>query len=93
MFTRNEALSRFEVSADGHSAFLEYSEEDNRLELVHTEVPEALGGRGIAGELARGAFAYARERGMRVRVTCEFVRGWLERHPEERDLVDDDGAG
>lgn len=92
MFTPNEALSRFEVSADGHTAFLEYSEDGNRLELVHTEVPEALGGRGIAGDLARGALAYARARGMRVRVTCEFVRGWLERHPEERDVVDENGT-
>jgi hypothetical protein len=41
------------------------------------------------GRLAKGALPYAREHGMRVKATCEFVRSYLERHPEERDMVDD----
>jgi predicted GNAT family acetyltransferase len=57
------------------------------LELIHTEVPEPLSGRGIASRLAHAALVYARENGLRVIPTCPFVRSYLERHPEFQELV------
>lgn len=86
---KNDAASRFEIEEDGHTAVLEFAEEGDRLELISTNVPEELGGRGIGGQLAKGALAYARENGKRVKVTCDFVKSYLERHPEERDVVDE----
>jgi hypothetical protein len=89
MVTKSDERSRFEIEQDGHTAFLEFEEDGDRLDLVSTQVPDELGGRGIGGQLAKGALQYAREHKMRVKVTCEFVRSYLERHPEERDVVDD----
>jgi predicted GNAT family acetyltransferase len=57
------------------------------IELVHTEVSPALRGRGVAEALAEAAFAYARANGMRVVPTCPYVKRWLTKHPEQRDLV------
>jgi uncharacterized protein len=79
---------RFFVEVMGGTAELAYRRPDDAtVELVHTEVPEAAEGQGIAGKLAQTAFAWARREGLRVVPTCPFVRKWLERHPEERDLV------
>ena len=64
-----------------------------RSNLVHTGVPEESEGQGIAGKLARAAFAWARQDGMKLVVTCPFVRKWLERHPDEQDLVSPRPAG
>ena len=47
------ANSRFILEQDGATAELLYETEPGRVFLVHTEVPEALGGRGIGGQLQR----------------------------------------
>jgi predicted GNAT family acetyltransferase len=57
------------------------------LDLVHTGVDPALQGRGIAGALARAAFAHARRENLKVLPTCPFLQHWLAKHPEERDLI------
>lgn len=78
---------RFEVERDGYTAFLEYMLSGNILQLIHTEVPDALQGKGIASELAKSALEWARQNGKKVDVVCEFVAGYVKRHPEYRDLV------
>jgi len=57
------------------------------LDLVHTGVEPALRRRGIGDALVRSALAYAREQKLRIVPTCPFVARWLEKHPEERELV------
>jgi predicted GNAT family acetyltransferase len=79
----NEAASRLEVQADAGLAELVYRKNGNRLVLVHTEVPEALGGRGIGGQLVQAAISKAVETGMTIVPLCPYARSWLERHPEE----------
>lgn len=37
--TLNDELKRFETVVDGHTAFLEYALANDRLVLIHTEVP------------------------------------------------------
>lgn len=78
---------RFEIERDGHTAFLEYVLSGNILQLIHTEVPDPLQGKGIASELAKSALEWARQNGKKVDVICEFVAGYVKRHPEYRDLV------
>lgn len=87
--TDNPEKHRFEVNLDGHTAFAEYHLKPGQIVLPHTVVPEAFAGRGIAGQLAVHAFGYAREHGLRVIPTCPFMAGWVKKHPEAQDLVDD----
>jgi NAD+ kinase len=84
--------SRYEVLLGGELAgVLHYRRVDGRIELMHTEVDQAFQGRGLGGRLAAGALADARSRSGLVNVTCPYVAGYLERHPEHRDVVDVSG--
>lgn len=60
--------------------------EDTRT-LLHTVVWQEYSGHGIGGRLATFAFADARERGVKIVPVCTFVQGWLERHPEQHDVL------
>ncbi len=83
----NQEASRYEIGVDGATAFLLYERRPNSIVLVHTEVPESLGGRGLGGILARHALDTARTTGNRVVVQCPFVQAWLRRHPDYSDIV------
>jgi uncharacterized protein len=85
--TLNDQRQRFELAVDGEIAFIDYRLDGNKLTLVHTEVPEALEGRGVGGKIVKLALAYARANALTVIPECAFVRSYLERHPEERDVV------
>jgi predicted GNAT family acetyltransferase len=88
MSVRNkEARSRYELEADGETAFAAYRVEDGNIVFHHTVVPEALEGRGIGSALVKGALEDVRARGLKVVPLCSFVRGWIERHPDARDLL------
>jgi predicted GNAT family acetyltransferase len=78
---------RFELERDGHIAYLEYTLAGDVLELVHTEVPEALRGRGMAAELAKTALDWARENHKKVDIVCPFAADYIANHPEYSDLI------
>ncbi len=79
---------RFTVEVDGHLAELVYRLEDARLVIEHTGVPNAIGGRGIAGFLVRAALDHARARGLRVVPACSYSAEYIRRHPQYAGLVD-----
>ena len=78
---------RFELERDGHVASLQYTVAGHVLALLHTEIPEALRGSGIASTLAQTALDWARDHHLKVDVVCPFVTAFLETHPEYSDLV------
>lgn len=80
-------IGRFELEHNGQVAYLEYSLAGDVLQLIHTEVPEALRGHGLAATLAQSAFEWAREHGAKVDVVCPSVAGYVKKHPEHSDLV------
>ena len=81
--TDNAAEGRFELTVDGHLAELVYEAGKGRLVLIHTGVPDELGGRGLGGVLVRAALERARREGLTVVPLCPFARGWLEKHRDE----------
>jgi predicted GNAT family acetyltransferase len=83
----NEAEQRFELALGTEFARADYRLHDGVMHLVHTEVPIRHEGRGIAARLVRTALEYAREKGLRVRPGCSYVRVYLRRHPEFDDLL------
>jgi uncharacterized protein len=84
--------SRLVVEEDGLEAELIYQQRPGRLILIHTEVPDALGGRGIGGRLVRAAVARARAEHLTLVPWCPFARRWLTDHPDEADDVRIDWA-
>ncbi len=53
------------------------------LNLYETFVPPSHEGRGIGKILAREAFEYCRRNELKMRLSCWYLRGFLERHPVE----------
>jgi uncharacterized protein len=83
----NPARNRFELELDGDVAFASYQPSDGELTIFHTEVPLRLRERGIGSRLVEGVLEEARRRGHKVVPMCSFVRSFIDRHPEYRDLV------
>ncbi len=79
--------SRFTLEVDGHVGELVYRVEGDRLVLVHTGVPDELGGRGLGGVLVRAALQRAASDGLTVVPRCPFARSWLRKHAEEAGTV------
>src|SRR5215472_12030672 len=86
--SNNEELKQFEVELNGEKAYLTYNFHKGDIALIHTFVPKALEGKGIASALAQAGFKYAKEHQMPVIVYCPFVASYLKRHPEYDKLVD-----
>ncbi len=80
--TDNSEESRLELRIGDAVAELVYRRRADRLVLVHTEVPDELGGRGIGGQLVRAALEKAAAEDLTVVPLCPFARSWLERHPD-----------
>jgi predicted GNAT family acetyltransferase len=83
----NETAQRYEARVAGQLAVITYQQLGDRIVFMHTEVPEALEGHGIAGKMARFALDDARARRLMVIPQCPFVAGYIRRHPEYADLV------
>jgi len=83
----NTREQRFELEVDGHLAELAYEVDGDRLVLVHTGVPDELGGRGLGGVLVQAAVDRARAEGLTLVPRCAFARSWLEKHADAVDGV------
>ena len=81
------ARQRYELHTDGGVAVAQYELRGQKIAFTHTVVPERLQGRGLGSILIKAALADARERGLKVIAECSFVARYIERHPEERDLL------
>jgi predicted GNAT family acetyltransferase len=86
-FRDNEARDRFELDVDGIIAFVTYRKSSGAITLVHTDVPPELGGRGVGSKLARATLDAVRARGRKLSVECDFIRGFITKHPEYNDLL------
>jgi len=82
----NQAESRFEVTVDGHTGIAEYVNQGSFWAMKHTFVPDALRGRGVAGQLVDAAFTAARKAGVKIDPQCSYVDAYMRRHPETADL-------
>jgi predicted GNAT family acetyltransferase len=83
----NTALNRYEVDADGHTAYANYRLSPGIVTFVHTEIPAELSGHGIGSTLARGALEDVRRQGLKVVSKCPFIGAYIAKHPEFSDLV------
>jgi predicted GNAT family acetyltransferase len=83
----NPALHRFEMDTEAGPAIVSYRRDGKVLKLIHTEVPEAMAGKGVGSRLAQGVLNLIRANGDTIVPLCDFMRGYIGRHPEYADLV------
>ena len=85
---RNDSRQRYEIEVDGKVAgSMVFRQQGDAVDLVHTEVDDAYQGQGLAAQLARFALDEARRSGRKVIPSCAYVAAYLERHPQDQDLV------
>lgn len=90
----NAEAQRFELLVDDVLAgFAQYVRRGGRLVFTHTEVDPSFGGRGLGGVLAGAALDAARAEGVKVVPLCTFIAGYIGKHPEQADLVDQELLG
>jgi predicted GNAT family acetyltransferase len=78
---------RFTTRVDGVEAEVDYSYDGDYLVINHTGVPRPIEGRGIASELTRAVFEFARSAGWKVRPACSYAAAWVRRHTQYNDLL------
>src|SRR5690349_17618924 len=88
-FTRAADRGRYELHDEQGEllGYVDYRPAGDSTIIAHTEVPEANEGRGIGGELVRGAFAAIEAEGKTVLPLCPFAAAYVRRHPELVALV------
>jgi predicted GNAT family acetyltransferase len=81
---------RFTTEVDGQHAVLDYTVSGDVMTITHTGVPQAIGGRGIAGQLMRAALMTARDAGWKIIPACSYAAAYLAKHPEYAKRQHDD---
>ena len=61
-----------------------FRESPGVLNLFETLVPKSHEGKGIGKILAKEAFEHCAQNGLRMRLSCWYLDGFLKRHPEEQ---------
>jgi len=84
----NMERQRYELLVDGKVAgFAEYTPRGDVVCLTHTEIDAGHEGMGFGSQLATLTLDRLREDGRRVVPRCAFIAGYIERHPEYRELL------
>jgi predicted GNAT family acetyltransferase len=80
---------RFEIRLhDELAGFAVYHRLGGRAYLVHTEIDPRFEGKGLGSALAKGVLAAERATAEPVVPLCPFIRSYIDRHPDQADLVD-----
>jgi len=66
---------------------IDYRLADDFIVLTHTEVLAGFEGQGIGSRLVRAVFEDLRARGVAVIPRCPFIVAWLQKHPEQHDIL------
>ncbi|MEO8582549.1 MAG: GNAT family N-acetyltransferase [Flavitalea sp.] len=71
-------------------AELTYTWKDKDILVIeHTEVSDALGGKGIGKQLVKRAVEFAKEKKAKMLVLCPFAKKVIDNEPELRDVLKD----
>lgn len=83
-----QSKGRYVAILDDHEAEMTYSRAGPHLVIIdHTQVPDALRGKGVGQAMALHAVEEARAGGWKILPLCPFMRAQSLRHPEWRDVI------
>jgi uncharacterized protein len=83
----NTRSHRFELEIDDQVAKSWYRLQGNVITFTHTDVPDALSGKGVGSRLAKGALDAVRAAHLKVVAMCPFIASFIKRHHEYQDLL------
>jgi predicted GNAT family acetyltransferase len=62
---------------------------NNQITILHTIVYEKFEGFGYASELTLKLFQYAKENNYKIKPVCSYTIGWIKRHQEWSDIINE----
>jgi hypothetical protein len=84
----NPEHSRYEAILDDRVVgFAAYQARPEATVFTHTEVDDAVEGKGVGSALAKGALDDVRAQGGAVVALCPFISAYIKRHSEYEDLL------
>ncbi len=86
---KNETDKRFEMNVEGHTAIITYKETPSKIYLLHTEVPAALEGKGVATAIIEKTLEYIEQHHLKLVPHCSFVIAYIKRHPDWKRVLDE----
>ena len=69
MVEHDEKTKSFYLLEDGYKAFICYDVQNGEFDVLTTQVPKAISGRGLASQLK-----------FKKDQSCSYAQSWLERH-------------
>ncbi|MDC7995678.1 GNAT family N-acetyltransferase [Altibacter sp. HG106] len=88
-WNHNKAERQYEMQLDEQMAKLEYKRKDNKVYLIHTEVPDAFEGQGIGSELVERSLQDIETESLKIVPWCPFVVHYLKEHTQWQRLLAD----
>ena len=86
--THDTTAERYLITVDGRDAgYDDYIQGDGVRDFHHTVIDPEFRGQGLSKPLIQAALDDTRAAGDKVRPLCSAVAGFIEKHPEYRDLV------
>lgn len=82
MIEHDQTLKTFSTIVDGYKAFINYEIVQGRVDVLTTQVPHAISGRGIAATLMDACSAFVKENNLEFadEITCSYAKAYLEKH-------------
>ena len=77
---------RIETTIENSLCYIDYQLRGAVMHVMHTIVPDAVGGRGIAGQLTEYAIDLARKNDWKIHPVCTYTVAYFKRHPEYSDI-------
>jgi predicted GNAT family acetyltransferase len=78
---------RFVIYMDGNEVYVEYSMEENMINLYHTFTHPELRGKGLAAQVVRAALEFIKDNNLKVIPTCSYVQSFIAKNDEYKKLV------
>ena len=86
--THDTTAERYLITVDGRDAgYADYIQGDGVRDFHHTVIDPEFRGQALSKPLIQAALDDTRAAGDKVRPLCSAVAGFIEKHPEYRDLV------
>lgn len=86
-FVNNTEQNQFELILNEGIATISYQLNNNTLSILSTNVPTSMRGKGIAAEITKRVFEFARKQNYTVTPLCSYTLDFLKKNYEYQDLI------
>ena len=77
---------KYEYHIDGYVAYITYDEQDGKMHLTHTIVPDALAGKGLAKALLEDVLQEIEKENKKAVAKCSYIVKYQEKNPDKSHL-------